>query len=291
MSRAKGGEPRLWRKQRNGKAYGCWLVTVDGADVNLNTKSAEIARGRLADALRGKRGGWPTDAELAARAMEGLPPVGAPAAADTGPQTTAGVPSGPAPVVPEVFPPAGAAAGELPKALPPVPPAAQPAQPQAAPAAPSEQEARAEAEATNAAAAETAENKASDAGAAGDTAAFNLGPDAIRGLLGQAGKALVEVQLQLQAWLVFRRTGKIAPSIDPDSPVRDIAAQAWAAQFERWFPDMTDVAPWVLAVALPAMALPAQFMGAQPPPPQNPEESGPSAAAGDPAAHPAQAAA
>lgn len=290
MKRA-GEAPKLWRKNRGGKAYGCWLITVAGADVNLNTKSAEIARGRLAAALKGKKDGWPSDAELAAAALEGLPPAGAPAPGPAAPEASAGAPA----VVPDgVIPPgnpttsqANSGQNELPRALPPSPAAPPPAAPGAAPAQ-SEQEARAEAEATNAAAAETAGKEANDG--PDPASPFNLGPDAIRGLLAQAGSALVEVQLQLQAWLVFKRTGKISPPIAADSPIRDLAAQCWGAQFERWFPDMSDVAPWLLAVGLPAMALPAQFMGAQPPPP-NPAENGPSAGAAPPAAQAEQAAA
>jgi len=277
MSR-RGGEPQLWRKNRDGKAYGCWYVTIDKTDVHLNTKSAEIARGRLAEALKGRRKGWPSDAELAARAMD-LPAAGAPTSSQPAPETNAGAPAA-APVIPDrVFPPeAATAAPEQPRpALPPVQ---------------SEQEARAEADATNAAASETAGEAANDN--AGDAEpAFALGADAIRGMLSQGAQAIVELQLGLQAWLVFKRTGKIAPPIAPDSPIRKWAADAWVAQFEQWFPDMDQVPPWILAVGLPAMALPVQFMAAQPPPPDQQQNRPPGAPAPTEAAtaQPEQAAA
>lgn len=261
-------EPRIWRKTRDGKAYGCWWVTVNRNDVNLNTKSAEIARGRLPEALAGKTKGWPSDAELAARAMDSAAPVpaGAPAPGQAAPTSSAGAPAAAAgpPVVPDgVLPPStnGNTGVAPPLALP-------PAEAGAPPTSNDEQaSARAEAEATNAAAAETAGNPANDnAGDAGP--AFALGADAIRGMLGQGAAAIVELQLGLQAWLVFKRTGKIAPPIAPDSPIRKWAADAWVAQFEAWFPNMDTVPPWILAVGLPAMALPVQFMAAQPPPPE-----------------------
>ncbi len=264
-------EPKIWRKTRDGKAYGCWWVTVNRTDVNLNTKSAEIARGRLPEALGGKTKGWPSDAELAARAMDAAPaPAGAPTPGQAAPLSSAGAPAvaaGP-PVVPDgVIPPTtnGNTGIAPPLALPEAPPTSN-----------GEQSARAEAEATNAAAAETAGNAANDnAGAAGDAGpAFALGADAIRGMLSQGAQAIVELQLGLQAWLVFKRTGKFAPPIAPDSPIRKWAADAWVAQFEVWFPEMDQVPPWIIAVALPAMALPVQFMAAQPPPP-NQQQNGP----------------
>jgi len=269
-------EPRLWRKNRDGKAYGVWWATVNKVDVNLNTKNAEIARARLPEAIAGKRKGWPSDVELAARAMESPPPAaaaaaptGAPAPGQAAPSSSAGAPEAP-PVAPDAVlpPPAPTVTPEAPRpALPPLPSGGT-----------AEQEARAEADATNAAAAETAGKAANDnAGEAGEGPAFAMGADAIRGMLGQAAQAIVEIQLGMQAWLVFKRTGKIAPPIDPNSPIRGWAADAWVAQFEKWFPDMGDVPPWIFAVGLPAMALPAQFMGAQPPPPPNQQENGPEA--------------
>lgn len=282
-------EPKIWRKVRDGKAYGCWWATVNRVDVNLNTKSAEIARGRLPEALAGKKSGWPSDAELAARAMESPPiPAGAPAPGPSAPQSSGGAPAA-APVVPDgVYSPPAPPAPL--RELPPVPAQAPPTSNAGQSA---EESARAEADATNAAAAETAEKTANDnAGAAGP--AFALGADAIRGMLAQGAAAIVELQLGLQAWLVWKRTGKIAPPIAADSPIRQWAADAWVAQFEAWFPNMDTVPPWILAVGLPAMALPVQFMAAQPPPP-NPAENGPGAGAAPTsapmAAQPEQAAA
>lgn len=230
--------PKLWRKKRGGKFYGAWLATVAGADVNLGTSNAELARQRLVEALRGKRD-WPSDAELAAQALEAeiSPPA---AAAAPVPDPPAAAPAA-APVVPDAI--------ELPRALPPMPAAA-------------EADARAEAEATNAAAAETA--GAGGADQAGPDPVFS--PDALKGMLTTAAGALVEAQIQLQAWAVEKRTGKRPPPMPEQlaGPLREAAAQGWVAQFERWFPDMGDVPPWIVAVGAPLVLLPIQIAAAQP---------------------------
>lgn len=238
--------PEPWRKKRDGKAYGCWWVTVDRVDINLNTKSAEIAHRRLAEAMRGKRKGWPSDAELAAAAMEETPPA-------TLVQESAPPPA-PAPAPPATAAPATAAPADQGGARPPLLPTAE--------------EARAEAAATNEAAQETRGAAANDNAAPQVGPAPFMGTEAIRGLLLQGAAAIVEGQLMLQAWLVHRKTGKIAPTLAPDSPLRTVAAEAWVQQFEIWFPDMSRVPPWIMAVAMPALALPSMFVAAQDPPPQ-----------------------
>jgi hypothetical protein len=242
--------PALWRKKRDGKQTGSWLATINGEDVNLSTKNAELARTRLVEALRGKRD-FPSDAELAAQSLEAdivgaaagqEPPYGAsrqpPATA-----ATAAAPSTPAPVVPDHI--------EPPRALPPMP-------------AGSEADARAEAEATNAAAAETG------SGAAGAGADPIITPDALEGMLGAAAEALVEAQLSMQAFVIEKRTGKRPQPLPPEAdahfvaPLRRAAAQAWVAQFKRWFPDMDDVPPWILAAGLPLLIVPIQVATSKP---------------------------
>lgn len=230
--------PKLWRKKRNGgKYYGSWLATFDGKDLSLNTQDAELARQRLGEALTTRKREWPSDAELAAAALEA--PIDRPPAADT-----------PAPVTPAAAPPPG----------PPIVPDAIEA-PRALPPMSSPDEARAEAEATNAAAAETA--GAGDAGAAGSEF---FTPDALKGMLSVAGEAIVEAQLQLQAYVIEKKTGKRPPPLPEQlaAPLRKAASDAWVAQFERWFPDMGDVPPWIIAVAAPALLIPIQVATAKP---------------------------
>jgi hypothetical protein len=241
--------PTIFRKKRGGRHYGNQLVAINGADVNLCTKSAELARKRLPEALKGKRS-WPSDAELAAEASDpGIEGAAADLTGTTANQSPGQVPTPaaaapPLPVVPDnIIPPAPA-----PLLLPPMSPAA---------------DAEAEAEAT-AAAAEQVAGGAGDAAndnAGGGSSAFNLPPEAIRGLLKQGALAIVIAQLELQGWLIKKRFGKLVQPLEGPGAQQtiDIAAQAWVAQLEAWFPDIESCPPWLLAVGAPLLLLPAQL--------------------------------
>jgi len=241
--------PRIWRKRRgrNGPYYGDCIVTIAGEEVRLGTKNHKIAEQRLPAALRGQRE-FEGDAAAAAAALE--PDVGELAAGDTG-----HVAEGQTPIPAASSPPPAA----------PAPPLQLPA---AAPA--NDTNAQAEAEATNAAAAETGGAGDDQAGAAAAPDAV-FPPEALDGMLTAVAGAVVELQLELQGWVVKKRTGKIAGKVPEDSQIRSIAAQAWVAQLKRWFPDMDTVPPWVVAVALPLMCMPAQLANATDPP-KNPEK-------------------
>lgn len=252
----KSKAPRLWRKRRGrgGKYYGSWLATIAGEDVNLNTTSADVASKRLPAALRGKRD-FPSDAELAAAASE--PSVAGAAASDTRPSVAEGTtPMGAA------APSAPVIEGEL------ISPGGPPLLLSSVPA---NDNARAEADATNAAAAETSP----PAGDAPDPEAPAMAPDVLEGLLRTIGDNMVELQLGLQAWGIKKRTGKEAGLVPPDSPIRSMAAQAWAAQFKKWFPDIDNTLPWVLAVGLPLLCVPMQVATAKEPDkkPENAEKA------------------
>jgi hypothetical protein len=244
--------PRLWRKKRGGKYYGAWLATIDGADVSLETKDAELARKRLPAAVKGKRE-FESDAAAAAASSEpGLEDAGggeAAAAAAAAPPVP--LPMSPGPVVPDqIVPP------QL--QLPPMSPT----------------DAQAEAEATAAAAEEVA-------GGAGDAAndnagGFNLPPDAIEGLLKQGAEAIVVGQLQLQAWIIKKRFGRIVQPLPAESAQKliDAAASAWVVQLEQWFPDIKSCPPWLIAVGAPLLLLPAQLQNSVPDPDAKPEKQG-----------------
>jgi hypothetical protein len=246
--------PRIWRKRRgrNGKFYGSCYVTLKGEDVNLGTEDNEIARQRLPAAMKGKRD-FERDVDAAAAASE--PGVEGAAAGITD-----------APAIQSQGPdPASAAAAPSAPAVPLQLPALPPANNNA--------DAQAEAEATNAAAAETA-------GAAGGAeepleADALFPPEALDGMLEACAGAVVELQLELQAWVIKKRTGKIAGRVPEDNKIRPLAAQAWVAQLKRWFPDMDTVPPWVIAVALPAMCLPAQMANATDPPKEAEKQADP----------------
>jgi hypothetical protein len=235
--------PRLFRKKRGGKHYGNWIASIKGEDVNLGSKNAEIANKRLPAALRGKRD-FAGDAELAADALE--PDVAGAAAPETRP-------------VAQGTTPAGAAAPSTPVLEPELLP---PTAPLLLSPAPSNDNARAEAEATNAAAAETSPPAG---GAHEDPAAPSMPPEVLEQMLGTLGDTMVELQLQLQGWVIKKRTGKEAGQIPPDASIRKIASQAWAGQFKKWFPDIDDTPPWVLAVGLPLLCVPMQVATATEP--------------------------
>lgn len=241
----------IYRKKRNGKFYGNWLISIDGKEVNLGTKSATIATGLVPEAEGGRRN-FDTDAQAAAAAIDQVAGGGG-AAAGTETQSQAG---GQTPSLP---------------AAPPPPPAA-PAAPAAAPAAPAEtpeQSARAEAAATNDAAAQTADT--SSPAPANDNGAPALPPEVLDGFLRSAAGVMVDVQLQLQAYGIKRATGKIAGEIPDSAAVRGLAAEAWAAQFKIWFPAETMLPPWAMALVLTAMCAPVQLATATAPPPKDPD--------------------
>lgn len=218
--------PALWRKKKDGKFSGSYFAKITGEDVNLSTKNAELARQRLVEALRGKRT-WPSDAELAAQALE-ADIEGAAAGASQGPAGAASQPAAapPAPAAPPVVPDHI----EPPRALPPIP-------------ASSADEARAEAEATNAAAAETG-------GAAGE-AAPPPPPEVSNEELAALG---VEAQLWVAQQYARSRVwkGYIAPQLPPE------AKAPLAAQWEKLIAYANVGAmlpPWVVGLVIPGVTI------------------------------------
>ena len=219
--------PALWRKKKDGKFSGSYFAKITGEDVNLSTKNAELARQRLVEALRGKRT-WPSDAELAAQALEAdiegaaaaEPDNQAGEARKSAQQPPAAAPPGP--VVPDHI--------EPPRALPPIP-------------ASSADEARAEAEATNAAAAETG-------GAAGE-AAPPPPPEVSNEELAALG---VEAQLWVAQQYARSRVwqGYMAPQLPPE------AKAPLAAQWEKLIAYANVGAmlpPWVVGLVIPGVTI------------------------------------
>lgn len=226
--------PKLWRKKRGGKFVGSYLATIDGVDVNLRTSDAQEATERLRAAVQRGRRNFHDDEAAAAdfenagdAASMKAPPAPGPAAALPG-----------APVAAPAAPP------------PPPPPDPPPATPDAG-----------DADDMAAAAADVA-----GAAAANDNAAApEADPAVLDALLEQGAMVIVDAQLQLQAYVIKRRTGLVAAELPHDSPLRTGAAKAWAAQLKIWFPSATALPPWAMALILPAMALPAQLAGARKP--------------------------
>jgi hypothetical protein len=221
--------PKLWRKKRGGRFIGSYHATVAGEDVNLRTTDAEEARTRLRSALQRGRRNFDDELEAAAALEDGdaADAMKAPAAPGS---DHAGAPPDPV-------------------AAPPAPPPRQPPQPPDA----------GDVDDMAAAAADVA------GGAANDNAAPppEVDPEVLDGMLRTGALVLVDAQLQLQAALVKRYTGKVASVIPADSPMRAAAAEAWVAQLKIWVPADKMLPPWAMALILPVMCMPAQLAGAQ----------------------------
>jgi hypothetical protein len=228
----------MYRKKRGGRLVGSWRVMIDGREVNLGTTDAELARGRLRQALeRGRRN---FDDELVAAAeLEQQEPQAVPQNEQTPiPQPSSETGSFAAP-------PAAPAAPPPPSDVPPPAPDAGDADDMAA-----------------AAADVAADAPANDNGAA---AAMPIDDGVLDSMLEQGAHVIVDLQLSLQAYAIKRGTGLVAGAIPADSMLRSGAAKAWAQQLKIWFPSTTQLPPWAMAIILPAMALPTQFATARPP--------------------------
>jgi len=243
--------PAIWRKRKKGGKYaGNYVTKIKGTEVNLGTKVLEGedgANARLLQAMNGKCS-FRDDVDRAAEMLDRAPPPAPLPAAAAVPSTPP-----PAPVPPAI-----------PAAAPPVvPDAILPSAPRPpALLGPISSEAQAEEQATRDAAAETVGDDAG--GAAGDMP--EMDPDVLDTMLTQGGELLVDVQLQLQAYIIKRRSGKIAGEIPLDSKIRKMAAAAWVSQLKIWFPADTMVSPWMVAIMVPLMAMPLQMAKATDPP-------------------------
>jgi hypothetical protein len=218
--------PRLWRKKRGGKLYGAWLATIDGDDVSLQTKDAELARQRLPAALKGARN-FQSDAAAAAAASEpGVEELGGAEAARVGefPAVPVAPPSSPAPVVPDQV------------IRPPLQLAAMP-----------ESEAQAEAEATAAAAQEVA----GDGGFGGADPPLPPPPE-----ISNKELALLGVEAQLWVAQQYARSkvwkGYTAPQLPPE------AKAPLAEQWEKIIAYSNLGAmlpPWVTGLVIPGVTI------------------------------------
>lgn len=238
-----------WRKKGRGGHYvGNYITTIKGVEINLGTKNANKALERMREALATGKRNFVDDGQAAAAALEpdvgGAPVIpGVEGAGDgTPPPPAAGAPSTPT-VHPDAVIPPGGTAPPQPLQLP--------------PASSGGSDPRAEAEATNAAAAEA------DGSGGAEEPKPAMAPEVLKQFLMQGAGMIVELQLAMQGWLVKRQTGKDPGIIPLESPVRKIAAEAWLAQFEIWFPDI-DISPWIVAVVVTGACIPVQYATATP---------------------------
>lgn len=248
--------PKMWRKKnRAGKQVGNWLAKVDGDEVNLGTKDAELARRHLKEALGGRRD-FGDEIDQAAAALE-----------DTGPASQVVQDPGPA-AAPSVQPAAAPASPASPASPGPASPASFAALPPLPPVDPQD---FADTAAAAGEAADAASSASPDGGGGPEGPAAGVGPDVLDGFLRNGAAMIVDMQLGLQAALIRRYTGKKAGPIPPDAAMRVMAAEAWVAQLKIWVPADAMLPPWALALLLPAMAIPIQVATSTEIPPEERE--------------------
>jgi hypothetical protein len=252
--------PKMWRKKgAGGRLVGSYYARVNGKEIKLGTSDGDEATKRLRAALKSGKRNFTDEMDEAAAAVDGPPPAPPPplpfTQGDPGsggahtPATGGSTPPPATPLQPDGYIPPPAAPLQLP--------------------APSADDARAEAEATNAAAADVG---AGGAGSANDNAVPPISGDVLEAMVENGALVIVDLQLQLQAYIIKRKLGRVAGEIAPDSPLRKAAAQAWVAQLKIWIPDFDFLPPWGLALLLPVVCVPQQLATSQPIPKEDQQE-------------------
>jgi hypothetical protein len=258
------------RKNGKGKAYGSFYVKIDNQEVNLATSdTTEAWRRSKAAKVDGKRNFKEDALAAAAAAVDsriGAPPPTDPAAAAT-------------------------AAAVASTTAPPQPPAASPAPPSAAPAAAaatsgagspgtpapepspahqplSNQSTTPPHEAAADAAREATQDRDSTPPPPPGAAQFTMSPEFLAMIAKQAAKVAVDLQLVLQAWIVFKRTGDRPGKVTPDMIATPLLI--WEAQFTEWARvwALDAIPPWAIAIVLTGMVGFVQYGGRQPQPPK-----------------------
>lgn len=251
--------PRRYKK--NGKETGSFYLRVGGRDVNLRTKSAEIALERAKLARKGQRdfkhdddAGAVTSVAATVVGTEAAKPaavVESPGPAASGSQAQASSP--PAPTYPTQTGPAALPAIGAPPAAG-TPPTREEVKPDGyIPPAPGW--------------------AAAVAGAAGASSAPDPEPEPmdeefLEGLIEQAAALAVELQIMLQAWIVKRRLELNAapvPESGDGSKGRTIGAKIWKREIRKLMPDDLPLPGWVVApLMIAAYTIPVQLANATP---------------------------
>lgn len=247
------------RKNWKGKEQGSYYCKVRGQEINLATQDPDEAWRRAAAAKRDNKRNFKEDEERAAEAaieartkpiaplprrLTSSPPRAAAAAAAA--EAEASRPPAP-PAPPAAAPPAAAA--PLPSPSPPSQPPGNPAPADAGPAH------------------ERVEEAAREATQERDTAPppgpqpMQFDPAFIAMIAKQGAKTIVELQLTLQAWIVFKRTGDKPGKV----PVEAVAGpiQIWERQLNVWIArwSLDQIPPWAVALFLTSMCYPLQHAG------------------------------
>jgi hypothetical protein len=266
------------RKSHKGKEQGSYYCKVRGEEINLATQDPDEAWRRAAAAKRDGKRNFKADAIAAAEAAieartKPIPPPMSPVdelaaarAAAAAAAATAETRSEPpiATPVPPVAPPATAAPS--PPQTDRAPFSAPPGVPGRAPTAPSEAPGH-----------EQVEEAAREATQERDTSTPPPGPQPppqmqfdpafIAMMAKQGAKTIVELQLMLQAWIVFRRTGDKPGKVPAEAVAGPI--QIWEHQLQVWIQrwSLDAIPPWAVALFLTSMCYPLQHAGRTKKPP------------------------
>lgn len=266
------------RKNHKGKEQGSYYCKVRGEEINLATKDSEEAWRRAAAAKRDNKRNFKEDAEAAAEAAieartKPIPPPTAPvdelaaaraaAAAATAEAEAARAQQAPASAPP--LPPAAPAPAAPAASAPPPRPESPPAPPLQTPAPVAEAPGH-----------ERVEEAAREATQERDTASspppqappgMQFDPAFVAMMAKQGAQTIVELQLMLQAWIIFKRTGD-KPGKVPKEAVAG-PTQIWEHQLNVWITrwSLDAIPPWAVAIFLTSMCYPLQNMGRTKKPP------------------------
>jgi hypothetical protein len=259
------------RKNHRGKEQGSYYCKVRGEEINLATKDPDEAWRRAAAAKRDNKRNFKEDADAAADAAieartKPIPPPidelaaarAAAAAAAAEVQARAETPPSPAPQpvpAPAASPPpsASAPAGSAPPTSPPQIPVQDAGQ----------------------TGHERVEEAAREATQERDTAPppgpqpppMQFDPAFLAMLAKQGATTIVELQLMLQGWIVFKRTGDKPGAVPREAVAGPIAI--WEHQLKIWIArwELDLIPPWAVALFLTTMCYPLQSAGRTKKPP------------------------
>lgn len=253
------------RKSHKGKEQGSYYCKVRGEEINLATQDPDEAWRRAAAAKRDGKRNFKADALAAAEAAieartKPIPPPTSPvdelaAARAAAAAATAEAEAALAPAAGQTSPPAAPAqtpVASSPLPSPPPPPSPTPGTPAQDGGQPAH---------------ERVEDAAREATQERDTApppppqppgGMQFDPAFIAMMAKQGAQSIVSLQLMLQGWIVFKRTGDKPGPV----PAEAIAGplQIWEHQLQVWIQrwSLDAIPPWAVALFLTSMCYPLQ---------------------------------
>jgi hypothetical protein len=254
------------RKNHKGKEFGSYYCKVRGEEINLACQDPDEAYRRAAAAKRDGKRNFKADAEAAAAAAieartKPIPPPTPPdelaaARAAAAAAATAAAETAPAAAAP--------AAATAPAAPPRAPPPA-PTQPSASP--PTSSQPETPAPTGEAPGHEKVEDAAREATQQRDSTeappppppppGMQFDPALLDMIAKQGARTIVDLQLMLQAWIVFKRTGDKPGKVPPEASAFPV--QLWEHQLKIWVARWNfDLPPWAIALFLTSMCYPLQ---------------------------------